>query len=511
MSADWTAGYVTDVDYTAGYYPELNPVRSRLPLLAAGFEPPHIAAACELGFGKGLSLALHAAAQPAVEWWGTDFNPDHAAYARSLLAGTRAEERVSDQGFEAFCVRDDLPQFDFIALHGTWSWVSDENRGVLTDFIRRKLRLGGLLFISYNCQPAWAPSMPLRHLMKLHSDVMGAPGQGTVARIDAAIGFIERLFATGPNALLLNPGLADRLTSIKSQNRAYVAHEYMNRDWAPMAFSDVHAQLDQAKVGFACSAEALDQVELLQLKPEQSALLAEIADPALRETARDFCVNRQFRRDYWMRGLNPLSPGERQDLKRSERVVLTTPRANVAKTVMGNLAQMVLPSEVYDPILDLLADHKPRSLAEIETALGGRLPAEELATAVLVLAGQGGVSSAQPPEEAADAAAACRALNRKALERARWSDDLGYLACPATGGALPAPRFQRLFALAAEQSEHPADWAASSWQILKSQGQTLAREGTALVTDQDNLAALTEQAEGFGAAVLPMWRALGAL
>ena len=27
--ADWTSGYVTDVSYTFGYYPELNPLRAR--------------------------------------------------------------------------------------------------------------------------------------------------------------------------------------------------------------------------------------------------------------------------------------------------------------------------------------------------------------------------------------------------------------------------------------------------------------------------------------------------
>lgn len=511
MSADWTSGYVTDVDYTAGYYPELNPLRSRLPLLAAGYEAPRIGAACELGFGKGLSLALHAAAQPGVQWWGTDFNPDHAAYARTLLAETGAQAQVYDQAFEEFCVREDLPEFDFIALHGTWSWVSDANRAVIADFIRRKLRLGGLVFISYNSQPAWAPSMPLRRLMKLHADVMGAPGQGTVARIDGAIGFIEQLFETGPNALLLNPAMGERLKAIKAQNRAYVAHEYMNRDWAPMHFCDVHAALTEAKVGYACSAEALDQIELLQLKPEQSALLARIPDVALRETARDFCVNRQFRRDYWMHGLDPLSAGERQALQARERVVLCMPRPAVGKSVMGNQAQMALASEVYDPILDLLADHRPRSVGEIEAALGGRLRGEELSKAILVLTGQGSISSAQSAELAERAVAPCQALNRKALERARSSDDVGYLACPATGGAVPAPRFQRLFALASLQSDKAGDWAVFAWGILKGQGQTLMKDGKALVTDKDNLAALGEQAEAFGAAVLPMWRALGAI
>lgn len=512
MTADWTSGYVTDVGYTAGYYAELHPLRSRLPLLAAGYAPPTVGVACELGFGQGLALALHAAAQPAVQWWGTDFNPDQAAYAEALLAGTGVEAHLFDQSFEEFCARDDLPAFDFIALHGTWSWVSDANRHVIVDFVRRKLRLGGTLFMSYNAQPAWAPSMPLRHLMKLHADTMGAAGQGTVAKIDGAIAFIDRLFETKPNHLVANPAVAERLASIKGQNRAYVAHEYMNRDWAPMAYSDVEAWLAPAKVAFAASAEVLDQLALLQLKTEQIALLADIPDKTLRETVRDFCVNRQFRRDYWLRGLRRLSLAEQHDLLRQERFVLTTPRAIVAKTVVGAQAQMTLAPEVYDPILDLLSDHRARSLQQIEEALSGRLPGSELITAVMVLMGQGSVSPAQSDAEAELAAGPCRALNLKALAQARASAEIVFLASPVTGGAVPASRFHQLFALASVSGFSQApDYAAFAWEILKPQGQRMLKDGVALTSDKDNLAALTAQAQAFAAAVLPMWRALGVI
>ena len=48
---DWSEGYMTEVAYTYGYYPELNPLRARLALIEAGVTPPNILTACELGFG----------------------------------------------------------------------------------------------------------------------------------------------------------------------------------------------------------------------------------------------------------------------------------------------------------------------------------------------------------------------------------------------------------------------------------------------------------------------------
>lgn len=48
---DWTAGYVADIGYTYGYYPELNPLRVQLAFLNAGLAFPQSGTACELGFG----------------------------------------------------------------------------------------------------------------------------------------------------------------------------------------------------------------------------------------------------------------------------------------------------------------------------------------------------------------------------------------------------------------------------------------------------------------------------
>jgi hypothetical protein len=132
--SDWTEGYVTDIGYIYGYYSELNPLRIPLPLLNVGLSPPVVATACDLGFGQGISVNIHAAASD-MRWYGTDFNPAHAAFAQSLAAASGSGAQLFDQSFVEFCARSDLPDFDFIGVHGIWSWVSDENRRVIVDFV----------------------------------------------------------------------------------------------------------------------------------------------------------------------------------------------------------------------------------------------------------------------------------------------------------------------------------------------------------------------------------------
>ena len=117
--SNWTAGYVADIGYTYGYYTELNPQRLKLPFLATGQALPEVRTACELGFGQGMSIAMHAAASQ-VSWYGTDFNPSQAGFAQEIAAAAGADATLYDEAFEDFFSHD-LPEFDYIGLHGIWS------------------------------------------------------------------------------------------------------------------------------------------------------------------------------------------------------------------------------------------------------------------------------------------------------------------------------------------------------------------------------------------------------
>ena len=85
---NWSSGYVTDIEYVYDYQAEFNWLRQRLMCLTSGVAISEPKTACELGFGQGLSVNIHAAAS-AVEWWGTDFNPAQARSARRMAEATR--------------------------------------------------------------------------------------------------------------------------------------------------------------------------------------------------------------------------------------------------------------------------------------------------------------------------------------------------------------------------------------------------------------------------------------
>jgi SAM-dependent methyltransferase len=508
--SDWSAGYVADIGYTFGYYQELNPQRIKLAFLNAGLAVPDTGTACELGFGQGMSANLHAAAS-VTEWHGTDFNPSQAAFARELACIAGVGAKLHDEAFADFAHRPDLPDFDFIGLHGIWSWISDDNRAVIVDFIRRKLKVGGVLYISYNTLPGWAAFAPIRHLMTEHADVLGSEGRGIVSRIDGAIDFAERLLATNPLFLRANPQLKERLERLKGQNRHYLAHEYFNRDWHPMHFATMADWLEPAKLQFACSAHNLDHVDLINLTSEQITFLKEIPDSMFRESTRDFMVNQQFRRDYWVKGLRRLTAFEQAEELRRQRFVLTGHRPDVSLKVTGALGEATMSEPVYAPILDALADHKPRSTGQIEQAVKGQnIQFSQVLQALLILSGQGSLAAVQDDAATAKARKPSERLNAHLKAKARGNGDISFLASPVTGGGVTVGRFQQLFLLAADNGrKQPAEWAEFAWQLLAAQGQKLLKEGKPIESAEDNLAELTAQATTFAAKQLPVLKALG--
>ena len=82
IMAQWSEGYVTEVEYIADCFPELAPGASERGTPAPRHCLPETHerfSYLELGFGQGVTLAMLAATQPQGCFFGNDFNPSHAA------------------------------------------------------------------------------------------------------------------------------------------------------------------------------------------------------------------------------------------------------------------------------------------------------------------------------------------------------------------------------------------------------------------------------------------------
>lgn len=125
----WSGGYVTTIGYTHGYYRELVPAMLSFAALVSGHEAVRQRTPlryCELGCGQGFSANLIASANPSAEIYAADFNPTQIAGAQRLAADAGLSNvHFYDAAFAEFASEPSLPaQFDIIALHGIYSWIS---------------------------------------------------------------------------------------------------------------------------------------------------------------------------------------------------------------------------------------------------------------------------------------------------------------------------------------------------------------------------------------------------
>jgi hypothetical protein len=353
--------------------------------------------------------------------------------------------------------------------------------------------------------------MPLRHLMTLHADLVGSDATGMVGKIEGAVSFAKQVVDSGALYFRANPAVGERLKRISGENRNYLAHEFFNRDWAVMPFSEVARWFDDAKVSFVASANLLDHVEAVNLTTEGRKLLADIHHPILRRSVRDYFINQQFRRDVFVKGPRRLSRLNQGEALRSQAFVLTSHPDDIPMTVTGALGEANLQEAIYRPVIEVLADenYAPKTIGQLEGhAKLKSLNFSLLSEVLLVLTGANHVHPAQQVSK--ESHQRCTALNRHICNRARGNGDIAYLASPVTGSGILADRFIQLFLLATQHGKKTtAEQAAFAWECISLQGEFLIKDGKQLETADENLAELTRQAAAFAEKRRPILKSLG--
>jgi SAM-dependent methyltransferase len=511
MTQHWSGGYATDLGYTFGYYPELNPLRAEFVLLLEGHEPPPPGPCCELGFGQGVSFAMHAAGMPQHRWWGTDLMPAHVRHARRLLDAAGVGAVAAAQDFAEFCARDDLPEFSFIGLHGVWNWVSEDSRRTIVDFVRRRLAPGGVLYTGCNTLPGWAASLPLRQLLRDHVRLAAGGDVPAADRVRAAVAFARRVFGADSTLVEETPALRQRAEGLAAQPVPYLLHEYLNRDWAPMAFTELAERLDAAQLVHAASADLLERLHTVLFTAEQIEIMASVAHPALRESLRDLFRGQRFRRDLWVRGAGRLTRQEQIERLAACQIVLAVGADDVPRTIPGRHAEAELQDDVRTLIVDALVQADgPLPMAQLFDRLAAHgIDIESGVGVVSMLVGAQAVHPAQSAAAAALARPGTDRLNAHLLHAAPAAVEVPWLASPVSGGGVRAPATLQLLLCAHHAApSRPDSWAGRVWAMLQDGDQPLIHDGQQIADRGAALALLEELAQTFGEQTLPALRRL---
>lgn len=496
MNTTWNNGYQTTVNYTYGYYRDLSPNYQRFCMLLKGVDcplPDQSHTHCELGFGQGVSINVHAATSDNL-YWGTDFNPAHAAQAQKIAKQSQVQQYFFDDSFEEFLNRQDLPLFDSISLHGIWSWISYENQLIILKFIRKYLKPSGIVYISYNCSTGWAANMPIRELFYSHYK-FNSKSNSPTQKVKDALSFSRDLFEQKPLFLQRHPSAQSKLERLEQENPNYLIHEYLNQDWQCFSFQQIVHLFEDIKLSFAGTTDLLALIDDIHLTKEQQQFLEQIDHPIFKEQCRDYFVSNQFRRDLFVRGKNNLNLLEVKERLRNTAFVFLS-KENLPTVIQGGLGQFDLRHELYVEIARKFTEHQyqPMTLMQLEQLT--QFSYHELIDALVILCHFGVIQPCQPQMPTNTILSQSQALNRYVASQAKFHNNYQVLANPYTGMGIVCGHLSMLFYYAyfIEQQTNVDQIAEVVQQVFDDLGVSLLDDQRNSVTNRvDSLKLLREK------------------
>jgi predicted O-methyltransferase YrrM len=444
----WTAGYNSSVAYTTGFYQEQSPSYLNACLVLQRVQPPSLEkfTYCELGFGQGLTSLILAATHPNGDFYACDFNPLHVLSASSIRDEARLPNlTLLENGFgELAQGKVDLPLFDYITLHGIISWVSDETRAQIMQFLTRYLKPGGVVQVSYNAMVGCAQIQPLQRLLMLGAG-KGGDAWEKANELVAKVKGLEALHFTR------NPDSASRVDSFNNSDKNYLVHEYLHAKWTPFYFTDVAREMAEAKLSFAGSARFAHMAPVSWLGEHQREMLDTITDPIEAEELRDYFANRGFRSDIFVRGKAPLSDIRLRE--QANNVHLWGNSTAVYKPDVSVEHATITRTDAYHKPLFNLLRRSETTLAQVFDApeFAG-LPIDSILKLLRLSAAVGETLirfGAEQPRAAADR------LNGVLLSRVERGEAWGAMATPRQGGGAGISTLDQLMLAALHEKADP--------------------------------------------------------
>jgi len=511
MTTEWSHGYVTDVQYTAGFYRETTPLWFKFLTVYVNQRQSYKENFnfCELGCGQGMNLNLIAAVNPSDTFYGVDFNPSHIANARKVTeeAGLTNVKFYEEDFVEiASHPPDRWPQFDYILLHGVYTWVNRDVQKALMKFIASRLKPEGIVYISYNALPGWAAAGPTRKI--LYEFAKRIPGRSD-EKFRAAIDFLERLKKAGTLFFNVYPSEGARIDKLKNQDMNYLPHEYLHDHWYLHYHMDVAHDLSSAKCDYMGSATLADNI-YPTLSEASRQILSSITDIGFRETVRDIMVNQAFRRDVFVKGRNLMLPQERLQAIQKLKLCLIVPKEEVKLEFNVGAGNVTAKEEIYRPVIEALAA-SPLTIAELnglpelkQSPIGSVLEVCLLLihSSQAHLVSDGGKGKAQEP---------ARRFNQVVLRRAvMGGSSTGILASPVIGSGVNLNLVQMIAAhVFMQQPTIQFNTLVDGvWKIMESQGRKFIKEGKTLETVEENLKELSDKLRDFVDKRLPLLKML---
>ena len=390
---------------------------------------------CELHCGSAVTATLLAGSNPLGDFHAIDARAPLLEQARKLAA----EANVRNIAFHELGVEQALsasfPMFDYIVLNGIYSWVPLIERGLILAFVRKFLKPGGAVLVTYNARPGWNRLDPFRRIFR---EATRGRNIDAKARFDAAREIYAKLLDAKAPAIVASGVTPATISEIERIPVEAIAADYANDFAEPLyateAFSDF-AAIDCVFAGPIDMAESA--AVLMQHEPFKSAM-ERMPQAAGRELAKDMLRDTRFRRDVFVRGGRRMAADNRAMVMTGLAFALEQSAATTryeAKMPYGDIRF----DNPHAQALVTALERAPRTLGDlIADGMARGVEADAIVANVHALLVTGQIRPIYRATPEADKGA--RALREAIRTRAGTSDAIGFLPTGhGTAFSVPVP------------------------------------------------------------------------
>lgn len=203
----------------------INALEARARMMGLQPAPAANAKVLELGCSMGGNIITQALYYPDAEFVGIDLSGRQVAQGNAIiekmgLKNVRLEEK------DILTVDESFGKFDYIIVHGIWSWMPDAVKDKIFSICRNNLTEQGIAYISYNVYPGWKRQEQLREIMYFAGrDVLEEPLEARTRKGLDALKALAEILENDKG--LDGGGKLPAIQKILNHNFYYIAHEYM--------------------------------------------------------------------------------------------------------------------------------------------------------------------------------------------------------------------------------------------------------------------------------------------
>ena len=251
----------------------------------------------ELGSSFGGNIITQALYNPEAEFIGVDLT------AEQVKKGNEVIEKIGLTNIKLLeknilDVNEDLGKFDYIIVHGVFSWVPEDVKDKIIKICNENLTEEGIAYISYNTYPGWKEPDKIREMMiyanKYFPNIsLGDKNQ----RGKTFISIVAEQMKSYNDIAEKKGDFIKQIEEVVEMQDYYVAHEYLEHFNHPLYLNEFVDLLKKENLQYISDvALRLSIISTYNQNTVEKLQQLSQGDPVIKEQCLDYILDTKFRR-----------------------------------------------------------------------------------------------------------------------------------------------------------------------------------------------------------------------